>query len=731
MYLSQEEVHGYRSQGFSESQIEEIDIGLSNGLDVSIYAKKELSFEQMFQIRLGLENSLDMSKYAIPDYDWFQLEEIREGLFAGLEVRRYDSIEIPSAKMHQMRLALEHGIDLSDFLQYTPGIMQEVRKALLSKIDIFNYVESGYDEDQLREIRDALENGVDIPQYLNIDFRAASIQEIRLGLENNIDVEIYAKPCYTWAQMRELRFGLMAQIDVSYYQSPLYNRYQMEQIRLGLEEGLDVGYYTSLMYPDSVMKQIREELHNGGYRESAEVEVASEGEENRDGITVSISDDDMVAFIKINKEAFGVIGRQEILRSLRVYGITKNIDPRMVDNLLSGKRLGEVVQIAVGKPPVDGADGYYEYFFETDVVRAPKVMEDGSVDFQNMDWYEKVKAQQKLAYYHSAGKGEDGFTVTGKRIPPKRGKEMKALKIQGVSVLSDKKTYIADTDGRVDLENNKLTVSPILIVKEVNKATGNIRFPGNVFVNGDVEQGVIIEAAGDVVIDGFVSGSTIKAGGDVILKKGVNGDGTGFIQAGGAMEGKFLESVTVKAVKSIKVNYCLNSIVYTEGSLQVFGGKGLILGGRIFAACDIKAANVGNAVGVRTLIKMGVSDEMLATQRKIENKLVDLENKLLILYKSQRDFQDKYPAEIRNSMEMYIKIENAIYTLNIDKTQLYVEKEKLMKQVMATSDAMMTVTGTLYDNVLIEIDGRKIISTNSKNVTIKKVDNRVGIFKNN
>ena len=45
----------------------------------------------------------------------------------------------------------------------------------------------------------------------------------------------------------------------------------------------------------------------------------------------------------------------------------------------------------------------------TNIDTKPKEQEDGTVDFQNIDWFEMVQAGQKLAYYHEAHFGD---TVT-------------------------------------------------------------------------------------------------------------------------------------------------------------------------------------------------------------------------------------------------------------------------------------------------------------------------------
>ena len=61
---------------FTRNQLEEIQKGLEQKLNVSAYAKKEFLAIQMQQIRLGLQDNLPVEKYADPSFDWFQIEQI-------------------------------------------------------------------------------------------------------------------------------------------------------------------------------------------------------------------------------------------------------------------------------------------------------------------------------------------------------------------------------------------------------------------------------------------------------------------------------------------------------------------------------------------------------------------------------------------------------------------------------------------------------------------------------
>ncbi|MCR5503021.1 MAG: FapA family protein, partial [Lachnospiraceae bacterium] len=453
-------------------------------------------------------------------------------------------------------------------------------------------------------------------------------------------------------------------------------------------------------------------------------------ESNRDGLYVEISKDDMAAYIRFDSSKFGITTRKDILRTLRLLGITQNINPRMMDDLLTGKHLDELVEIARGTPAVNGADGYYEYFFEVNRDHSPKMNPDGSVDFQTVEWFEQVKKDQKLAYYHSAGKGEAGSTVTGKRIAPKKGRELQSLRGKGFVQLPDKKTYIASFDGMVKLDGFKLEVSQILSVPEVTLATGNIQFEGNLEVQGDVTSGVKIIAGGNVIINGFLEAARVEAGGDVILKKGANGRGIGYISAGGIVEARFFEGITVKAGDRIDTNYSLNSHLYSEDSIVIHGSKGMILGGTAFAIREIRVNNVGNSAGTKSIITLGASEKMHSDLRKLEERLAELDGQMIVLMKGKSDFEKKFPPEVRNIMETYIKINNAIYTLKLQRDEASAKKTRLFDQIAKTVDAHMVVTGDLFDGNIIDINGKKLKTVYANNVTVKSVLNRVGIFKN-
>lgn len=717
------------SQGFRPNQLEEIEEGIQAGVDVSIYAKKEYYAIQMRQILLGLMDNLPVEKYADPKYDWFQMEEIREGLKAGLNVDCYASPEIPYDTMRQIRKGLLSGINLSRYRNMDAGVLREFRKALVSNVNIVKYIKEGYDTEQLNEIRRALKHGVDIDPYLKKEFLGAAISEIRKGLEKGLDVSCYAKIQFGWQQMREIRLGLEYRIDANVYMNPYYSWDQMREIRLGLQQGLDVESYKSLMYTATDMK--RKRLLLQGEEESQEPLFQEEEaeEEEQTAFVVTISKDEMEAYIVI-EDSSKKLTRDMIVKELKKAGILHGLLEDRIKALAKGVLRKSPVLVARGKPPEDGKNGYYEYFFRTKEELTPKLLKDGSVDYQNTEWFEIVEKGQKVAFYHSAEMGSDGHTVLGNPIHAKKGKEMGLLAGKGFVLLPDQKTYLAAEAGKVELNNGRLEITRLLILEEMTIATGKVDFDGSVYIKGHIGSGVMVRASEDIMVDGSVEAANIECGGNVILRCGINASGNGSIRAGKNVTARFFEAAAVYAEGNIQANSAMNSQLYAEGEIIINGASGTLMGGIAYANKGLKAYNVGNYVGLPTCIKLGVYEKLLQQQRQIEEEMLEVQKEMTILQNGYVDFRKKYPPEVRNTMEIYIKVEKAIYTKEKQLDKLMFSNMEIMKKMQSTEDVKAIVRGTLFHGVMLEIGGIRWSSKSLQNVTLRKVNGRIAIYSN-
>ncbi len=707
--------------GFTSEQIEEISKGKEARLNVSLYTNKIFLPIQMRQIRLGLLENLPAEIYAKPEYDWFQMEEIREGLKAKVDVSIYASSEIPYEKMRQIRKGLQENIDLSSYMKLEASILRQLRKARKSGVTILKYINLGYDAQQLAEIRIALEHGVEVEDYISNEYRAASIAEIRLGLEQGLDVSLYAMICYSWQQMREIRKGLENRLDVEKYCKPLYSWQQMKEIRHGLELGLDVDSYRLLRYTADEMRKRRMALLVDICNKQAKI---LQNQVRTDDFVFEYASNDMEAYITVLAKG-KYITRERLLEILEKNNIRKGILEETVKKIVDGRYGNKPLPIAKGQIPHKGEDGWYEFFFRTDINRRPKVLEDGSVDYRNVEWFEMVKAEQKLAVYHEAKEGIDGYTVTGNVIKARKGAEQKILVGQGFRLEPDKKTYIATVDGMVSVEGNEMKITNHLLLDEVTMATGNIQFDGSVHILGDVGYGAFIKATGDIMIDGSVEAATIESGGNVVLKKGMNSAGKGLISAGKDIMSTFFEAVKVVAKGNIEVAKCLNSQLYADGTIT---STRVIAGGVAQSENGFRMKHVGNQAGLHTVLKLKVSDAVWEENRIIKVAIQDVRSELQMLNRSYEEYKEKFPPEVRSNMEIFSKIEKAVYSKNKQLEQLLTVDEEVELRIKKAREAKIFITGQAYEGTILEMEGCRWFAENQRNIVVKKKEDQLEVL---
>lgn len=726
-------INGYDLEtGFTQDQQKEIQEGFSSGLDVSVYARPELLAIQMREIRLGLQECLPVERYADSRYDWFQMSEIRKGLERKLDVGKYADPSIPFDVMGEIRCGLEDGIDLSPGKRMPAGILHEIRKSAKSKVDIMPYIKQGYEEEQLKQIRISLEKGVDIAPYLSLSYRGASIREICIGLEEKIDVSVYAKTDISWQQMREIRLGLERRLDVSAYLNTFYSWQQMREIRLGLEEDLQIDTYKSLMYTAKEMQKKRLKLLSDWKRQNSteELHTISDGQaEKYSAFSLIVSSDAMEAMVVL-ADTNTSIECDQVLSALKKSGVTHGIDYSAVSRLGEGKSEDIIVVVARGKQPEKGEDGWYEFFFERDIKKEPKLLEDGSVDYQNIKWFEMVKTGQRVAVYHPAVEGENGWRVTGEIIHSHKGKEQKMLSGKGFILLPDKVTYIAETDGKIDYDDGRLEISNVLILDDVMSNSGNIDFNGSVYIRGTVGMGTTIKAEKDILVEGFTESAVLVAGRDIILKKGNNAGGNGYLKAGRDVYGSFFENTKVTAGEDIKTNYCLNSELYADNSIEINGKNGMLVGGYAYAAMNVKAFHIGNDAGIITKIKLGNYGSFVHEMAQLADRMEVVNNELLMLKNACYDFQQKYSLEQRNSNVVYQKIIDAIYTKEMEAGKLHKRNEQLENDRKKSERAKAVVKGTIFPGTSIDINGVIWNAGLVKNVSVKNIAGRISVYSN-
>ena len=178
---------------------------------------------------------------------------------------------------------------------------------------------------------------------------------------------------------------------------------------------------------------------------------------------------------------------------------------------------------------------------------------------------------------------------------------------KNTEISEDGTQLVASIAGSVDFTGNVFQVKPVLEVPgDVDFSTGNINFLGDVNIRGNVLSGFTVRAMGNVRVEGVVeAGSSVEAGQghvpaalggdllvqdraarlplggldeaadllppvhvvDLVVVKGILGDGTTTVQCQRSVFSKYVENATISVRETLQTDCIIGSHVYCGGEV--------------------------------------------------------------------------------------------------------------------------------------------------------------------
>ncbi|TXT41105.1 MAG: hypothetical protein FD135_564 [Comamonadaceae bacterium] len=305
----------------------------------------------------------------------------------------------------------------------------------------------------------------------------------------------------------------------------------------------------------------------------------------------------------------------DVLAALEQAGVTFGIDEAAVAQACQAGLCSALV-VARGQVAQDGKDAVLEALVSDTIDRAPKLNEQGLIDYREHGDLPVVAAGTELMRRIPATPGVPGKTVKGQVLAAIAGHDAHfAAKLDGAEISSsDANLLIASVNGQPVRVTDGVMVEPIFRVKEVNMATGNIHFDGTVHVAGEVIQGMKVQASGDIVVDGMVDGGQLDAGGNIQVAGGLIAHAK--LHAGGSVTARFAEGVQITAGTVIVITdmaidcelHSLNQIIIGSNSPQ----RGRLVGGTTAAALLLRVPLLGSSKAGTTKVIVGTNSELEA-----------------------------------------------------------------------------------------------------------------------
>lgn len=426
---------------------------------------------------------------------------------------------------------------------------------------------------------------------------------------------------------------------------------------------------------------------------------------------VRVTEDERQAWLYLMpKEDGEAYTREELVELLQEQDVTAGINEDNLIAMAKKKVYEREIKVAEYIAPIEGKDGYYEYFFDINgSSKHPKIREDGSVDYQSMNMVNNVKEGAILAKYHPSVAGTPGRDVRGFEIPIGVVKDLPPL--QGKGLLrdpEDENVYLAAQEGKVEFKDGKITLNNIhQISGDVDQIIGKVEFYGDVLISGNVEAGTVVRAGKSLTIEGTVEAADLTAGGDIILKRGIQGNQKAKIVCRGNLYADFIEHTQVKAGGNVEANIILNSQIEAEGKVILTGKKGTLIGGNVHGTKGIECKELGNEVEVKTIVHAGILPEVMIKQRKLmkaEESLKDALEKLLCDVKNI-EVKVKATGSISASMEkQLLALKETKRELDEKMTDNREKLAAVLQYIERSKGAKVRIDGNLYKGSVICID---------------------------
>ena len=303
-----------------------------------------------------------------------------------------------------------------------------------------------------------------------------------------------------------------------------------------------------------------------------------------------------------------------------VHGVPSHCILDAIKKVESGSSLVGLL-IAQGEPPQEAREPFlYETYLHAAENKA------GAVDVRERQQRRSVLKGEVIAEVRFKTMPVVGRNIFGKDVAPPVASNLPDIKTGDGVKRSGPYQYIAEYAGIPEIEAGTIQLTKSLVIPgNINLASGNIHFTGQVEINGSIEAGALVEVAGNLVVHGLIQGGTVKVSGTLTVDGGIMTNRAGLVRVGGDLKALFIENSQVYCKGQITVTKSvMSSHVYGERGLVVEEPEGLIAGGEVSCFDHLSCANLGRTGGV-TKVHVGVSPHVQFAVAIRQKRLAQLE----------------------------------------------------------------------------------------------------------
>ena len=440
--------------------------------------------------------------------------------------------------------------------------------------------------------------------------------------------------------------------------------------------------------------------------------------EVRESYRMTVSQDKMYVVVRFFSPSLRGerMTADEFMRDLAFKGITYGINKELIQAFFKTPIYCTDIVVAKGLAPRHGTDARIEYYFETDIKARPTLNEDGSVDFFHLNAINHCNKGDVLARLFPEDPGEYGRNVMDEKIKPRDVRKRVLRYGRNIALSEDRLVLPAETDGHVTLVDDKVFVSNVFEVENVDNSTGNIEYDGSVKVNGNVCTNFSIKAKGNIEVSGVVEGAVLEAEGNIIITRGMNGMAKGVLKAGGNVISKFIESSKVTAGGYVSTESILHSEVSAGTEITVSGKRGFVTGGRVTAANLISVKTLGSSMGADTIVEVGMDPAKKERMQELQKRIAENNKELEQVHPVLTALTQKLAQGVKLRPEQLKNLQELLQRENVIKKQIEEDTDEFMalQEILdEAGTARVEVTGEVFAGTKICISDVSMIVKNS------------------
>ena len=371
---------------------------------------------------------------------------------------------------------------------------------------------------------------------------------------------------------------------------------------------------------------------------------------------------------------------------------------------------GKIVahQIAKASPPIHGIDGDVQWL-END-------QQTNSDQHQHSHYqrsaYVIVKAGDTIGKYIAPQEGTDGRDVTGKTIPAKEPLKCK-INIDPTIKVTTEGDLIAEVDGVLAQQDNVAKIEQLLIVDEnVDFATGNIDFLGDIEIRRDIRDRFVVKATGDISVNGFIEDATIHCGGSLTTMRGYAGRTRAEAVVMRDLKTKYLDNVDVEIGRDLFVSKeVINSRLIVHGEIK--SPDASFIGGSLKISKAFNALNIGSAGNTKTVIFLGSVPKLQPFMDEI-NDIIDQFNEHHKIIQQEIDRLDQLSKQGKLTAQDAERHTECVFDAQHIESSLGKAnpmRENLDIRINSYKDIHVKVNKSIYQNVSFVL-GKTVYTTN-------------------